>query len=216
MDFFAEWLADLGIDSETTVMESNKLTNVIIDGDYDAFEWGWYVEPDPDSLLAYLICDQRGGWNDSWWCNEEYDALYEQQNGEMDDATRQDLVKQMQELYYYNAPVPGDGVHLGRRGLPQRQVGVPPAAAGPGRDPADPVRHPQLPEHQAGRRGRRLRRGRDRAGRGWVAERRRWRRGRRRELQHGVLVGGGVLLAALVIGGGVCAMRRRGTAADRE
>ena len=41
--------------------------------------------------------------------------------------------------------VPGDGLHLGRRGLPQRPVGVPPAAAGPGRDPADPVRHPQLP-----------------------------------------------------------------------
>ena len=28
-------------------MESNKLTNVILDGEYDAFEWGWYVEPDP-------------------------------------------------------------------------------------------------------------------------------------------------------------------------
>jgi hypothetical protein len=31
-----------------------------------------------------------------------------------------------------------------------------------------------------------------------------------------VLIGGGVLLAALVLGGGVFAMRRRGTAADRE
>ena len=76
MDFFAEWLGELGIESEITVMESNKLTNVIIDGEYDAFEWGWYVEPDPDSMLAYLICDQRAVWNDSWWCSEEYDALY--------------------------------------------------------------------------------------------------------------------------------------------
>ena len=104
MDFFAEWLGELGIASETTVMESNKLTNVILEGEFDAFEWGWYVEPDPDSMLGYLTCDQRGVWNDAWWCNEEYDALYAQQNGENDDAARQELVKQMQELLYYDAP----------------------------------------------------------------------------------------------------------------
>lgn len=104
MDFFAEWLGELGIETETTVMESNKLTNVILDGEFDAFEWGWYVEPDPDSMLGYLTCDQLGGWNDAWYCSEEYDALYAQQNGENDDAARQDLVKQMQELLYYEAP----------------------------------------------------------------------------------------------------------------
>ena len=32
-------------------MESNQLTNVILDGEYDVFHWGWYVEPDPDSML---------------------------------------------------------------------------------------------------------------------------------------------------------------------
>ena len=41
-------------------MESSKLTNVILEGDFDAFEWGWYVEPDPDSMLSYMTCDQRG------------------------------------------------------------------------------------------------------------------------------------------------------------
>ena len=29
-------------------MESNALTNTILDGEYDIFHWGWYVEPDPD------------------------------------------------------------------------------------------------------------------------------------------------------------------------
>ena len=67
-------------------MESNKLTNVILDGEFDAFEWGWYVEPDPDSMLCYMTCDQRGNWSDSWYCNEEYDALYDEQNGATDDA----------------------------------------------------------------------------------------------------------------------------------
>ena len=61
MNFFKEWLGDLGIDAEVSAMRGNKLTNVILDGDFDAFEWGWYVEPDPDSMLSYFTCDQRGG-----------------------------------------------------------------------------------------------------------------------------------------------------------
>jgi len=216
MDFFAEWLGELGIDSETTVMESNKLTNVIIDGEYDAFEWGWYVEPDPDSLLAYLVCDQRGVWNDSWWCSAEYDELYTQQNGESDDATRQDLVKQMQELYYYNAPYlvtaetsiaeayrsdrwaclqpqpdPG-GILLIQYGI-HNYLSI---------RPADEAGDCDGVETALGAEGS------PSAGGGGGAE--------DEGSSTGVLVGGGLLLAALAIGGGVVAMRRRGTAADRE
>src|SRR5262245_62595658 len=32
MDYFKEWLADLGIDSEVETYQSNKLTSVILDG----------------------------------------------------------------------------------------------------------------------------------------------------------------------------------------
>ena len=60
-------------------MQSNKLTNVILDGDFDAFQWGWYVEPDPTSMLSYMTCGQRGNWSDSWYCNDAYDALFTQQ-----------------------------------------------------------------------------------------------------------------------------------------
>ena len=104
MDYFKEWLAELDIDAEVQAFESSKLTDVILEGEFDAFEWGWYVEPDPDSMLSYMTCGQRGNWSDSWYCNDEYDALYEQQHVEMDDATRQDQVKQMQELLYRDAP----------------------------------------------------------------------------------------------------------------
>ncbi len=104
MEFFQEWLGELGIDAEVQTYESSKLTSVILDGDYDTFEWGWYVEPDPDSMLDYLTCGQRGNWSDTWYCNDEYDALYEQQHVEMDDAARQEMVKQMQEILYRDAP----------------------------------------------------------------------------------------------------------------
>ena len=104
MEFFQEWLADIDIDSEVETYESSKLTDVILEGNFDTFEWGWYVEPDPDSILSYLTCGQLGNWSDSWYCNEEYDALYEQQHVEMDDAARQEIVRQMQEILYRDMP----------------------------------------------------------------------------------------------------------------
>jgi peptide/nickel transport system substrate-binding protein len=104
MEFFQEWLADIDIDSEVETYESSKLTDVILEGTFDTFEWGWYVEPDPDSILSYLTCDQLGNWSDSWYCNEEYDALYQQQHIEMDDAARAEIVKEMQQILYEDAP----------------------------------------------------------------------------------------------------------------
>ena len=55
-------------------------------------------------MLSYMTCGERGNWSDSWYCNEEYDALFEQQRVEQDDAARQEQVKQMQEMLYYDAP----------------------------------------------------------------------------------------------------------------
>lgn len=104
LTFFSEWLADLGIDSKVTAVEEGKLTKVILDGDFDAFEWGWYVEPDPDSMLSYMTCDQRGNWSDSWYCDEEYDALYAQQHAETDDAARAEQIKQMQQIVFEDSP----------------------------------------------------------------------------------------------------------------
>lgn len=92
------------IDSTVTAMESSKLTNVILDGEYDTFEWGWYVEPDPDSILSYFTCAQRGSWSDSWYCNSTYDRLYREQNAETNEQKRAEIVKQMQQMLYEDAP----------------------------------------------------------------------------------------------------------------
>ena len=104
MEYFKEWLADLGIKAEVQTFESNRLTEIILDGNFDAFQWNWYVEPDPDSMLSNMTCDQRGGWSDSWYCNSRYDALYEKQHVEMDQATREDQVKEMQQILFEDSP----------------------------------------------------------------------------------------------------------------
>ncbi|MEZ5095261.1 MAG: ABC transporter substrate-binding protein [Nocardioides sp.] len=104
MNFFKEWLAELGIDAEVSTLESGKLTNVILDGTFDVFEWGWYVEPDPDSMLSYMTCGQRGNWSDSWYCNAEYDKLYAEQKTTVDDAARAQIVQQMQQILFDDSP----------------------------------------------------------------------------------------------------------------
>jgi peptide/nickel transport system substrate-binding protein len=104
MDFFKEWLGDLGIDAKVTAMDSGKLGDVILTGEYDAFQWDWYVEPDPDGILADFTCAQRGGLSDSWYCDKDYDAMYSAQNTEMDHAKRVEIVKQMQQKLYEDTP----------------------------------------------------------------------------------------------------------------
>ncbi len=104
MDFFKEWLAEIGIEAEVVVMESGQLTERILEGKYDAFHWGWYVEPDPDGVLSYFTCEQRGGLSDSWYCNDDYDALDVQQNSATDPEERAGIVDQMQEIVFRDSP----------------------------------------------------------------------------------------------------------------
>ena len=104
MEFFQEWLGEIGIEAEVSVMESNQLTDVILEGEFDAFHWGWYVEPDPDSILSVFLCDARGGSSDSWYCNEEFDQLYLSQNAEVDDEKRIETIKEMQQIIFRDSP----------------------------------------------------------------------------------------------------------------
>jgi peptide/nickel transport system substrate-binding protein len=214
IDLFKEWLADIGIDSEVTAMESNRLTNQIIEGEFDVFEWGWYVEPDLDSMLSYLTCDQLESWNDAWYCDEEYDRMYEQQNQAVDDEERIEIIKQMQEKLYYDSPylvtaygATGEAVRSDRWACFQPQpdpggiwlfqygnnnyMSMRPADEAGDCDGVTSALGAD--EGDAGLTG-----GVDEGSSTWA------------------LVGGGVLLLVLLAGGALWAMRRRSTAADRE
>ena len=114
-------------------------------------------------MLSYMTCDQLGNWSDSWYCNEEYDALYEQQQTEIDPEARAEMVKQMQQMLYEDAPYLVTAYDAIGEAFRSDRFACLRAAARPRRRLADPVRRLQLPQHAAGRRGRRLRRRRERA-----------------------------------------------------
>jgi peptide/nickel transport system substrate-binding protein len=209
MNFFQEWLADVDIDSEVSAKESSNLTELILEGDFDAFEWGWYVEPDPSSMLSYMTCGQLGNWSDSWYCNDEYDALYDQQQTETDPEARAEQVRQMQEILYMDAPYlvtayssigeafrsdrfaclrpqpdPG-GIYLIQYGV-YNYLNMRPADEAGDCGGVEGVTQASSSDGSDG------------------------------GVSSGVLVGIGVAAAAVAVGAGVVMMRRRRTAGDRE
>ena len=57
--YVSGWMQQIGIKLEPQTLNSNKLGNVILAGDYDLFEWGWYPNPDPNYILNIFTCAQR-------------------------------------------------------------------------------------------------------------------------------------------------------------
>jgi peptide/nickel transport system substrate-binding protein len=107
--FVSEWLAEIGIGTEVDAMTSGSLTDRINAGTYDLFSWGWYPDPEPAGTLNLFTCAERPldgssyGNNDAYYCNPEYDALYEQQLTEPDQEARMEIVHEMQRIYYEDA-----------------------------------------------------------------------------------------------------------------
>ncbi|OBC12025.1 hypothetical protein A5784_04230 [Mycobacterium sp. 852013-50091_SCH5140682] len=99
-----EWFENLGIPVKVSAMEENRLQDVIHNGNYDLFEWGWNYDEDPDSVLMYFACNQRGLWSDSWYCSDKYDALYASQKRRIDPADRVADIRKLQQLLYHDTP----------------------------------------------------------------------------------------------------------------
>ena len=108
--FVKEWLSQIGIEANVEAMSSGKLGDEINAGTYDLFHWGWIPDPDPDSALSWFTCDERPpdgsayGNNDSYYCNPEYDEMFNEQRTTLDSTARFDIVHDMQRLYYEDSP----------------------------------------------------------------------------------------------------------------
>ncbi len=104
-EFVTGWLNDVGIGTETTVMDDTQLYDAQVGGLYDLFVWGWTPFVDPDPMLSYFTCDQvttdvdEAGYNDANWCNSAYDELYQQQKVELDPTVRRGIVAEMLRLF---------------------------------------------------------------------------------------------------------------------
>jgi peptide/nickel transport system substrate-binding protein len=110
-EFITGWLEQIGIGTTLSTYDDGQLIEVAGKGDFDLYVWGWTPFVDPDPLLSYFKCDQisvdasdfSNYYNDTGLCDPEFDALYKQQNTELDPDERQAIVHDMLKRFYNSA-----------------------------------------------------------------------------------------------------------------
>jgi len=106
LEIISAGLAQIGISAPPTPMDEDSLIGLYPDFDFDLILWGWGLDPDPDFAMLIFTCDQReeGGWNDSGYCDEEFEAMYFQQAITVDHEARRELIWAMQEKLFEDRP----------------------------------------------------------------------------------------------------------------
>jgi peptide/nickel transport system substrate-binding protein len=102
--FIEDWFEEAGIGLQTKAISDTALTDAIYAADYDMFIWGWGSEADPDFILSVLTCDQIMGWSDTFWCNDDYSRMYQEQKQQLDIDERAATIKEMQRIAYEDNP----------------------------------------------------------------------------------------------------------------
>lgn len=104
-ELFRDAAAKVGIKLDLQTMDENTLGKTVYNTtDWDIFVWGWDSGvADPDYMLGIVLCSQIGGNNDIYYCNKQYDQLYDQQATTVDEAARMNIVHQMQQDFYDSA-----------------------------------------------------------------------------------------------------------------
>jgi peptide/nickel transport system substrate-binding protein len=105
---FRDGAAEVGIALDLTTLDENTLGSTVYDTeapDWDLFVWGWDSGvADPSYMLGVPLCSQIGGNNDVFWCDPEYDALYDEQSTTLDPTARRAITDRMQEMFYTASP----------------------------------------------------------------------------------------------------------------
>ncbi|MBF8192173.1 ABC transporter substrate-binding protein [Nonomuraea sp. K274] len=115
-DKLAEYLTgffkEIGITLTTKKLDSSKFAEETgVTGLFDIAISGWSVNPDPEEVMATHLCSRRptsdgvGGGTESFYCDETFEKLYQEQLKELDRPKRAELLKQLQERLYTDAPV---------------------------------------------------------------------------------------------------------------
>jgi ABC-type transport system substrate-binding protein len=102
-ELISGWLKQIGIKADPQVLTTAKMTDVWYANDYDVQMWGWGPDPDPDFILSTYTTSQCGVWSDTCWSNKEYDKLYKEQQSAASPEDRQQIILQMQQIWYDDA-----------------------------------------------------------------------------------------------------------------
>jgi len=97
----------IGIKLDVSAVDDDTLWEAMNpNGEFDISWWGWTGDPDPHYLLCTPTCGQavEGGWNESGYCNPEFDRLYEESALAATHEERKQILWEMQEILYRDIP----------------------------------------------------------------------------------------------------------------
>jgi peptide/nickel transport system substrate-binding protein len=110
-------LESIGVEVDLEIIDSsiffgsdpdNPKTRYHFYADLEEFATG-NLSPDPGPYMQWWTCDQMAQKENNWtgrnierWCNEAYDALYDQSTVEMDPERRRDLFIEMNDMIIEN------------------------------------------------------------------------------------------------------------------
>jgi peptide/nickel transport system substrate-binding protein len=98
--------SEIGVAIEIQGLDPDTLTSICCPAfDYDIMLWGWGSDPDPAFLLGVGLCTEiESGFNETGYCNPEYDELYDEQAVEQDHDARVELIHEMQQILVDDVP----------------------------------------------------------------------------------------------------------------
>ncbi len=101
-ELLKEMWTEVGINVEIQALDPDALTAVCCPTfDFDIILWGWGSDPDPGFLLSVMTTGEiPTGNSETGYSNPDYDALYVQQQTELDIDRRIELVHEMQRIVH--------------------------------------------------------------------------------------------------------------------
>jgi peptide/nickel transport system substrate-binding protein len=101
-ELLKEMWGEIGVNVEIQALDPDALTSVCCPTfDFDIILWGWGSDPDPGFLLSVMTTDEiPTGNSETGYSNPEYDALYVQQQTELDMDKRIEIVHEMQRIVF--------------------------------------------------------------------------------------------------------------------
>ncbi|MEU7899162.1 peptide ABC transporter substrate-binding protein [Nonomuraea sp. NPDC049152] len=104
--YLVGWLQAIGVKLTIQPLSMSALNSDLAKGDWDILMDGWTTGPDPTYLLGIQTCatlpkdDGTGGNTEAYYCDKDYDALFERQLTTADPAERAKIVADMQRKLY--------------------------------------------------------------------------------------------------------------------
>jgi peptide/nickel transport system substrate-binding protein len=105
-EIVADGLSQIGISAPPIAQNIDFLVSTQVDYDFDMIYFEWNPDADPAFRASVFTCDETAdyGWNDSGYCNPEYDALYQAQNTALTVEERKEALWAIQEMIANDRP----------------------------------------------------------------------------------------------------------------